>query len=223
MSSVLGDALKNYRLRQQFTQDQMAFLLEGEGWEGMDVPKYGRIERMGKNRTCKRNFSEAEVKATAKVLKVPVAVAWLYAYANDTEESRRRRDAAFSRRALKSQTFKCVSPQVPGEFVVFPVRVRKRGVAASRVVSLEADELRVELDTRARDAEGKIDSEGSLRALLEAALLPRFEAGAAEIVTFQGADGGPTGLAGGLALNRADFDLGRKVGCFLMDAAQGPS
>ena len=151
------------------------------------------------------------------------AVAWLYAYASDTEESRRRRDAAFSRRALKSQTFKCVSPQVPGEFVVFPVRVRKRGVAASRVVSLEADELRVELDTRARDAEGKIDSEGSLRALLEAALLPRFEAGAAEIVTFQGADGGPTGLAGGLALNRADFDLGRKVGCFLLDAAQGPS
>ena len=57
------------------------------------------------------------------------AVAWLYAYANDTEESRRRRDAAFSRRALKSQTFKCVSPQVPGEFVVFPVRV----LAAVRV------------------------------------------------------------------------------------------
>ena len=47
--------------------------------------------------------------------------------------------------------------------------------------------------------------------------------GAAEIVIFQGSDSGPTGLAGGLGVSSADFELGRKVGCFLMDAAQGPS
>ena len=160
---------------------------------------------------------------TTAVVAVVCGLILLFGYARDRRRDRARTRGAQSQRAIKSQTFQCVAPQTPGEFVVFPVRVARRGVAASRVVSLEADELRVELDTRARDAEGKIDSEGSLRALLEAALLPRFEAGAAEIVTFQGADGGPTGLAGGLALNRADFDLGRKVGCFLMDAAQGPS
>ena len=150
-----------------------------------------------------------------------VALAW--AYGNDTELSRMTRAQAFSERALKKQTFKCVAPQVPGEFVVFPVRVYKRGVKASRIVSLEADELRVELDTRQRDAQGKIDSAGSLRRLLEAVLLPRFQDGAAEIVIFQGSDSGPTGLAGGLGVSSADFELGRKVGCFLMDAAQGPS
>ena len=31
--------------------------------------------------------------------------------------------------------------QTPGEFVVFPVRVARRGVAASRVVSLDSEEL----------------------------------------------------------------------------------
>lgn len=151
------------------------------------------------------------------------AVAMLYAYGNDTEEGRRRRNFAFSQRSLKGQTFKCVAPQVPGEFVVFPVRVRKRGVAASRVVSLDGDVLMVELDTRVRDAEGKIDSTGSLEALLRAVVLPRFPSGHADVVVFQGSDSGPTGLAGGVAVKAADFDLGRKVGCFLMDAALGPS
>ena len=82
-----------------------------------------------------------------------------------------------------------------------------------------AQGLAGELDTEHRDAAGRLDTEASLRSLLEAALQPRFPQGAAEVVTFYGE--GPTGLAGGLALRRGapDFALGRKVGCYLMDAA----
>ena len=86
---------------------------------------------------------------------------------------------------------------------------------------MDGEELRVELDAKRRDAAGRLDTEASLRSLLEAALLPRFPTGAAEVVTFYGE--GPTGLAGGLALRRGapDFALGRKVGCYLMDAVAG--
>ena len=107
---------------------------------------------------------------------------------------------------------------------MFPVRVVRRGVAASRVVALDKDALRVELDTTTRDEEGRPDTEGSLRRLLETALLPRFPACGAEVVTFAESGAGPTGLAGGLALAGGappDFTLGRKVGCYLMDAAGG--
>lgn len=155
-------------------------------------------------------------------LGVGVLLALACGRANDTAANREVRRLRTSERALRKQTFKCVAPQVPGEFVVFPVRVVRRGVAASRVASVEADEVRVELDTKARDASGKIDSEGSLRRLLEAVLVPRFAG--SEVVTFQGADSGPTGLAAGLGIPKAggpDFDLSRKVGCALMDAAGG--
>ena len=158
---------------------------------------------------------------TTGVVAVVCALILLFGYARDRRRDKRRTTASQSRRAIKSQTFQCVAPQTPGEFVVFPVRVARRGVAASRVVSLDGEELRVELDTKQRDAAGRLDTEASLRSLLEAALLPRFPKGAAEVVTFYGE--GPTGLAGGLALRRGapDFALGRKVGCYLMDAVSG--
>ena len=156
---------------------------------------------------------------TTGVVAVVCGLILLFGYARDRRRDGARRQGSQSRRAIKSQTFQCVAPQTPGEFVVFPVRVARRGVAASRVVSLDGEELRVELDTKQRDAAGRLDTEASLRSLLEAALLPRFPKGAAEVVTFYGE--GPTGLAGGLALRRGapDFALGRKVGCYLMDAA----
>ena len=156
---------------------------------------------------------------TTGVVAVVCGLILLFGYMRDRRRDKRRTTASQSQRAIKSQTFQCVAPQTPGEFVVFPVRVARRGVAASRVVSLDGEELRVELDTKQRDAAGRLDTEASLRSLLEAALLPRFPKGAAEVVTFYGE--GPTGLAGGLALRRGapDFALGRKVGCYLMDAA----
>ena len=149
---------------------------------------------------------------TTGVVAVVCGLILLFGYARDRRRDKRRTTASQSQRAIKSQTFQCVAPQTPGEFVVFPVRVARRGVAASRVVSLDGEELRVELDTKQRDAAGRLDTEASLRSLLEAALLPRFPTGAAEVVTFYGE--GPTGLAGGLALRRGapDFALGRKVG-----------
>ena len=143
----------------------------------------------------------------------------LFGYARDRRRDKRRTTASQSQRAIKSQTFQCVAPQTPGEFVVFPVRVARRGVAASRVVSLDGEELRVELDTKQRDAAGRLDTEASLRSLLEAALLPRFPTGAAEVVTFYGE--GPTGLAGGLALRRGWTALGRKIGATSRTASAG--
>ena len=158
---------------------------------------------------------------TTGVVALVCGLILLFGFMRDRRRDKRRTTASQSQRAIRSQTFQCVAPQTPGEFVVFPVRVARRGVAASRVVSLDGEELRVELDTKQRDAAGRLDTEASLRSLLEAALLPRFPKGAAEVVTFYGE--GPTGLAGGLALRRGapDFALGRKVGCYLMDAVSG--
>lgn len=154
------------------------------------------------------------------VIACVIVLVLAYGRANDTEANREIRRARTSEKALRKQSFKCVAPQVPGKFVVFPVRVVRRGVDASTIVSVEADEVRVELDTRKRDADGAIDSEGSLRRLLEARLAPALAN--ASIVTFQGRDSGPTGLSAGLAIDGPpDFDLGRKVACALMDAAGG--
>lgn len=162
-----------------------------------------------------------KAKSTVGVLAAGCALLLVFGYARDRSRDKTRTRHAQSQRALDHQTFQCVRPQTPGAFVVFPVRVVRRGVAASRVVALNGDELLVELDTAQRDAAGQVDSEGSLRRLLEAALLPRFPSDTAEVVTFYGE--GPTGLAGGLALRRGgpDFALGPKVGRYLMDAVAG--
>ena len=89
---------------------------------------------------------------TTGVVAVVCGLILLFGYARDRRRDRARTRGAQSQRAIKSQTFQCVAPQTPGEFVVFPVRVARRGVAASRVVSLDGEELRVELDTKRRDA-----------------------------------------------------------------------
>ena len=142
-----------------------------------------------------------------------------FGYMRDRRRDKRRHKAAQSQRAIRSQTFQCVAPQTRRVSSSSPYAWR--GAASRRRASCRwtARSCGVELDTKRRDAAGRLDTEASLRSLLEAALLPRFPKGAAEVVTFYGE--GPTGLAGGLALRRGapDFALGRKVGCYLMDAA----
>lgn len=119
--------------------------------------------------------------------------------------------------ALRRASFKCVTPQVFGQFVVFPVRVDRRGQKRSRIVALDELFLRVELRT---NHDAGADSASALKELLQAELLPRFNNNA-DIVTFQGKDAGPTGLAAGLALKgpRRDPSLGVACGRALMDLA----
>ena len=62
------------------------------------------------------------------VIACVIVLVLAYGRANDTEANREIRRARTSERALKKQSFKCVAPQVPGKFVVFPVRVVRRGV-----------------------------------------------------------------------------------------------
>mmetsp|Transcript_2984 Transcript_2984/g.11355 ORF Transcript_2984/g.11355 Transcript_2984/m.11355 type:complete len:302 (-) Transcript_2984:265-1170(-) len=156
---------------------------------------------------------------------VLVGVVGLCAFGRDCAASRHNARIACSREALKRQSFKCITPQIPGLFVVFPVRVVRRGVAHARVVAVDDDAVRVELDT---DADAGVDSEAALRTFLEEALAPGLVApssssgasssGASsstatekndtaasasfEIVTFVGKkDAGPTSLAAGVAMS----------------------
>ncbi|KAJ1462055.1 hypothetical protein M885DRAFT_610946 [Pelagophyceae sp. CCMP2097] len=120
---------------------------------------------------------------------------------------------------IAKQCYKCIRPQEEGVFVVFPVHVLRRGVAMSKVVTIDDESLKVELAT---DADRGVSAEMALTQLLEAALVERFTAGTARAIVFIGKDSGPTGLAGGLALRSTaspDLLLGVKCGHFLMDAS----
>lgn len=140
-----------------------------------------------------------------------------WAMQRDLARARREFIEARRRQAIRRASFKCVMPQVFGEFVVFPVRVDRRGQKRSRIVALDDLFLRVELHT---DHDVGTDSATALKELLQAELLPRFDNNA-DIVTFQGKDAGPTGLAAGLALKgpRRDPSLGVACGRALMDLA----
>lgn len=152
------------------------------------------------------------------VVAAGAAVGLGWALRRDIRRARKAFLAAEDRRAVKRGSFKCVVPEILGQFVVFPVRVERRGQLQSRIVALDDDALRVDLST---DHGRGHDSAVALKALLEAALLPHFHQ--AEIVAYQGKDAGPTGLAAGLALNtgRKDLNLGLNCGRMLMDLASG--
>jgi len=138
---------------------------------------------------------------------------------NDKVKTRRWLEENIFVDEAKRQSYKCIRPQgPPGQFVVFPVRVLRRGVP-TRFIDITEDALLVELNT---NYGAHVDSEKALRSALEATLLPKIAG--IDIIIFQGKDAGPTSLAAGVALRNAygasDPLLATKVAAAILDPSR---
>ncbi|CAN0263147.1 unnamed protein product [Ectocarpus sp. 6 AP-2014] len=108
-------------------------------------------------------------------------------------DNRRVRKERRKLEAIEAQSFGCIRPQVLDSFVVFPVRVSKRGCAGSSWVELGEQAVAVNLCAAAKIS-GAVDTEGPLRRLCEATFGSELDV----IVYCGGGTAGPTGLAVGV-------------------------
>ncbi|CAM9242402.1 unnamed protein product [Scytosiphon promiscuus] len=108
-------------------------------------------------------------------------------------ENRRIRNERRKKEAIDEQSFGCIQVQVLDSFVVFPVRVNKRGCTSSAWVEMGEDAIVANLCAAVK-LTGAVDTEGPLRRLCEATFGPDLEV----IVYCGGGTSGPTGLAVGV-------------------------
>ncbi|CAM9199817.1 unnamed protein product [Ascophyllum nodosum] len=151
--------------------------------------------------------------AIALVLGLPAscymgAIMW-YAAA----ENRRIRKAKRQMEAIEEQTYGCIQPQVLDSFVVFPVRVNKRGCSASSWVEIGEQAVVVNLCASLK-VTGAVDTEGPLRRLCEAT----FGEDLGVIVYCGGGKAGPTGLAVGVGRKGFGRYLASRVAQGIMEA-----
>ncbi len=160
----------------------------------------------------------------------------------ENRERRVQRELRDKYEALMDSTYGCVQPQVLGSMVVCPVKVRRRDAESDAILSLDDDQLVVEL------AQGykRFQLEGADVDQNKAELLRRREDDTVKRLTrlvadavngsklqgeidnrefgvrvFSGTSGGPTGLA--IAVSRPDYGstLAAFVGIKLQGATKG--
>ncbi|CAM9223832.1 unnamed protein product [Sphacelaria rigidula] len=109
------------------------------------------------------------------------------------QANRQARKERQHQEAIEQQTYGCIQPQVLNSFVVFPVRVNKRGCEASSWVEIGEQGVVANLCAAVK-VTGAPDTEGPLRRLCEAT----FKQDLKIIVYCGGGTAGPTGLAVGV-------------------------
>lgn len=107
---------------------------------------------------------------------------------------------------IVEQIYKCISPQVLGEMVVFPVQVKRRDAEKTRFLRLTDEYVQVELSEQG-------DPTSMLKDLCGYAFGSKYDT----VVWVGGGKAGPTGLAVGVFAPGYDHDLAWRIGTLIED------
>lgn len=144
---------------------------------------------------------------------IPVVLFAGFEMWKNLQANRQARKVRQQQEAIDQQTYGCIQPQVLNSFVVFPVRVNKRGCVASSWVEIGEQGVVANLCAAVK-VTGVADTEGPLRRLCEATFRQDLEV----IVYCGGGKAGPTGLAVGVGREGFGPFLASVVGHSIKDA-----